>query len=80
MPNPYPENKTLKKQIKSDLQYQQAREDYATNEADLQTEAEAFGEEREAEEETERRARLEEDLNDSLRKTNTEIMKEQQKL
>lgn len=77
MPNPYPENKTLKKQIKSDLQYQEAREEYATTEAELRTETEAFGEEREAEEEMERRARLEEDVNASLRKTNKEIMKDQ---
>ena len=79
MSHPRPENRTHQHPVVTDQEIRKAKEDYSRKDAQIQTEAEEFGEERAHEEATEQRARLQKDLNETLRRTNEEIVDEQRR-
>jgi hypothetical protein len=74
MSYPYPEDRTRDKQTKGQQPYKDARERLAENEVELQTEAEAYGEEHQEAGGREMAERLE----DSLREETRRIMEERE--
>jgi hypothetical protein len=76
MSRPDPRVRTRDRIDKGEQPYKDAREAMAQTEAEIQEEAEAFGEERSELTEEERRARLEADLSETLDETNEELVAE----
>lgn len=76
MSRPDPRVRTRDRIDKGEQPYKDAKEALAKTEADVQAEAEAFGEEQRDLTEEERIARLEEDLGETLRKSNKELERE----
>ena len=68
MSYPYPQDRHLDRKEKGDQPYKDAREAMSQNEADIQAEAEAFGEEHLRQTDEERMEQLESEAPDLLRK------------
>jgi hypothetical protein len=68
MSYPYPQDRHLDRKEKGDQPYQDAREAMSQNEANIQAEAEAFGEENLRQTDEERLEQLESEAPDLLRK------------
>ncbi len=68
MSYPYPQDRHLDRKEKGDQPYKDAREAMSQNEAHIQAEAEAFGEENLRQTDEERQEQLESEARDLLRK------------
>jgi hypothetical protein len=68
MSYPYPQDRHLDRKEKGEQPYKDAREAMSQNEADIQAEAEAFGEEHLRQTDEERMEQLESEAPDLLRK------------
>ena len=68
MSYPYPQDRHLDRKEKGDQPYKDAREAMSQNEAHIQAEAEAFGEENLRQTDEERQEQLEAEAQDLLRK------------
>ena len=68
MSYPYPQDRHLDRKEKGDQPYKDAREAMSQNEASIQAEAEAFGEENLRQTDEERQEQLESEAPDLLRK------------
>ena len=73
MSYPYPQDRHRDRKEKGDQPYQDAKEALSQSSANLQAEAEAYGEERRNESEEERNARLTEEAEERLRQVGEEV-------
>ena len=77
MSYPYPQDRHLDRKEKGEQPYKDAKEAMSQNEAQIQTEAEAFGEAHRDETEEERNRRLATEAERELRKVNEELSRSQ---
>jgi hypothetical protein len=70
---PYPQDRNRDRKEKGEQPYKDAKETLSRADAELQREAEAYGETRRDEEEGERRARQETEAEDRLRRVGEEV-------
>lgn len=77
MSYPYPQDRHLDRKEKGKQPYKDAKEAMSQNEAQIQTEAEAFGEARRDETEEERNRRLAAEAERELGKVNEELSRSQ---
>ncbi len=73
MSYPYPQDRHRDRKEKGDQPYQDAKEALSQSSANLQAEAEAYGEERRNETEEERNERLTEEAEERLRRVGDEV-------
>ena len=73
MSYPYPQDRHLDRKEKGNQPYQDAKEAMAQTQAQIQTEAEAYGEARREETEEDRNARLAAEGQERLREVNQEV-------